>query len=74
MAAEKTLKRLETLIWVLIYGGLFGVVIGLALWRTDPTPGLWLALAGAGVALAGAVLIVVRSRLCADLPSRDQTV
>jgi len=54
---------LEAWIWVLIYGGLFGVVLGLAAGRADAALGWWLAVPGALAALAGALLIWVRARL-----------
>jgi hypothetical protein len=55
--------RIETLIWVLIYGGLLALCLG---WFLTPARGPWgvLLMAGGAVAtLAGAVLIVVRSRM-----------
>jgi hypothetical protein len=55
--------RIETLIWVLIYGGLLALCLG---WFLSPTRGPWgelLMTGGAVATLAGAVLIVVRSRM-----------
>jgi hypothetical protein len=55
--------RIETLIWVLIYGGLLALCLG---WFLTPARGPWgeLLMAGGAVAtLAGAALIVVRSRM-----------
>ncbi|MBP7565501.1 MAG: hypothetical protein KA795_05795 [Burkholderiaceae bacterium] len=66
MASEKTLARLDTLIWVLIYGGLFAVVFGFVLVGQMPAVGWALKAGGAGVALAGVVLIAVRARLRQD--------
>ncbi|MBN9407660.1 MAG: hypothetical protein J0H69_00795 [Burkholderiales bacterium] len=65
MASEKTLARLDTLIWVLIYGGLFTLVLGLAGWRNDAAADWpWLCVTlGPAAALAGAVMVWVRSRL-----------
>ncbi len=66
MATARALARLETVIWVLIYGGLFGVVLGLAALRFE-APGdiaSTLLLVGGGiVAAVGFSLIYVRSRL-----------
>ena len=63
MAAPRTLQRLQTLIWVLIYGGLLTLVLGIATARTDGAQG-WSLAAGGGVAAAvGVALIAVRARL-----------
>jgi membrane protein DedA with SNARE-associated domain len=53
---------LGKLIWVLIYGGLLAVVLGLVMQKTDPALGWPIVAVGALVAAAGAVLVVVRSR------------
>ena len=58
-----TTLSLERLIWVLIYGGLFGLSFGYFL---QPQLGWlgWLFIVGGGLAaVAGAVLIWVRSRM-----------
>ncbi|MBB3637686.1 hypothetical protein [Variovorax atrisoli] len=55
--------RLEKWIWILIYGGLFGVILGIATGRTDVALGWSIAVPGGVVALVGFVLIYVRSRL-----------
>ncbi|QGW82453.1 hypothetical protein [Variovorax paradoxus] len=55
--------RLEKWIWILIYGGLFVVILGIATGRTEPALGWSMAVPGAVVALVGVVLIYVRSRL-----------
>lgn len=57
-----TNSRLETLVWVLIYGGLLVLVLGLAVMRHEAMLGWLLAVGGGAVALVGAVLILVRSR------------
>ncbi|MET0311759.1 MAG: hypothetical protein ABW051_06880 [Burkholderiaceae bacterium] len=63
MASSKTLNRIETLIWVLLYGGLIALVVGIATNRADEASG-WLLIAGGAIsAVAGIVLIWVRSRL-----------
>jgi len=55
-------KTLETLVWVLIYVGM--LVAGLGLWFMEHSQavGWTLLLCGAGLVVAGAVLIWVRSR------------
>ncbi len=54
---------LEKWIWVLIYGGLFLMSLGIATERINSTLGWSMAVPGAVVALVGFVLIYVRSRL-----------
>jgi formate hydrogenlyase subunit 3/multisubunit Na+/H+ antiporter MnhD subunit len=56
-------QRIETLTWVLIYGGIFGLCLG---WFMTPQQGPWgeLLISGGMVsAVVGIVLIVVRSRM-----------
>jgi hypothetical protein len=54
--------RLEVLIWVLIYGGLLAVCLGLFVQRGNDPLG-WSIVVGGGVASAiGVLLIWVRSR------------
>lgn len=55
--------RLEKWIWILIYGGLFAFILGIATGRTDATLGWSIAVPGGIVAVVGFVLIYVRSRL-----------
>jgi len=57
------LARLETVIWVFIYGGLLSLVVGLFMGQRQQGSGVALMIAGAVVAAIGAVLIYVRSRL-----------
>ena len=66
MTTLQNLKRMQQLIWVLIYGGLLTLVLGLSVQRTDETMGWSMVIGGGGFALLGAVLIFVRSRLKAD--------
>ena len=66
MAAQRTLQRLHRLIWVLIYGGLLTLVLGIATERTDASTGWVLMVGGGVVAAVGVVLIAVRARLKAD--------
>ena len=58
-------KRIEKWIWPLIYGGLLLLSLGLFVGRrTDGTGMGWaLVLVGAAGVVAGAVLVVLRSRL-----------
>ena len=66
MAAPSTLQRLQKLIWVLIYGGLLTLVLGIATARNDASTGWVLMVGGGVVAAVGVVLIAVRARLKAD--------
>jgi bacteriorhodopsin len=58
--------RVEALVWVLIYGGMLGTGIGIALERDGQTFGWSVVCAGAVVVLAGIVLIWIRSRMKRD--------
>jgi hypothetical protein len=56
-------QRIETLTWVLIYGGLLSLSLG---WFLTPQQGPWgelLVSGGIVAAIAGVVLIVVRSKM-----------
>ena len=66
MAAPSTLQRLQKLIWVLIYGGLLTLVLGIATARTDAATGWVLMVVRGVVAAVGVVLIAVRARLKTD--------
>ena len=66
MASAKAILWVERLIWMLVYGGLFTVVIGLATRPNDAVTGWSLIVVGAVVAVAGAVLVYVRSRMRPD--------
>ena len=56
-------RRIGTLIWVLIYGGLFGVGLGIALERSGESCGWTLIGAGMIAIAAGCVLVWIRSRM-----------
>ncbi len=61
--AHVGLMRLEALIWVLIYGGLLTLVLGGFMAREQDGAGVEMMLVGGFVALIGAGLVYVRSRL-----------
>jgi hypothetical protein len=56
-------NTLETWVWVLIYGGLLALVLGLFVQRTAAGFGWVLITGGAATAVVGFVLIYVRSRM-----------
>jgi hypothetical protein len=63
MLHPKTIARLENTIWILLYGGLLTLVLGLFTQRADDDLGLNMVLGGGSAAALGAVLIYVRSRV-----------
>ena len=56
-------KRIEKLIWILIYGGLFAMLAGAIAHDSSGTAGKTLVVLGGIVAAAGVVLIYVRSKM-----------
>ena len=72
MATPLQLKRLQALIWVLIFGGLLTLVLGLSLGRYDPIAGRACVGVGGLMAAVGALLILLRARLKneGDSPSK----
>lgn len=62
-ASRKFVAALEALVWVLIYGGLLTLVLGLSVQRMDADTGWSLVLGGGAVAALGVVLIYVRSKI-----------
>jgi vacuolar-type H+-ATPase subunit I/STV1 len=61
--SSKSIARLQQLIWILIYGGLLTLVLGLSVQRMDAALGWSMVVGGGVVAAIGFVLIYVRSRL-----------
>jgi hypothetical protein len=56
-------QKLDVAIWVLIFGGLVLLGLGIAVQRSDAALGWVMILAGAIGAAVGVLLIVVRSRI-----------
>ena len=54
--------KLGQLIWVLIYGGLLALVLGLVIQKTDGAVGWPMVGVGALLAAVGTALVVVRAR------------
>lgn len=65
-------STVETLVWVLVYGGLLSAGLGLSVQRTEEGLGHGIAVGGAAVAAVGFLLIYVRSRM-KDSPSQNKT-
>lgn len=63
MATARTLARLDALAWILIYGGLFTLILGIASHDETAIGGWSLSLLGSAAAIAGVVLIIVRARM-----------
>jgi hypothetical protein len=73
MASARTLARLDTLAWVLIYVGLLVLVLGIASHGATRIGGWSLSVVGGLATVAGIVLIVVRSRLGETPPGGAQS-
>ena len=56
-------STVETLVWVLIYGGLLALSLGYFVGRQEQSLGNGLMLGGAAIAGIGVVLVYVRSRM-----------
>jgi hypothetical protein len=63
MASPRALARLDAATWTLIYGGLFGIVLGIVTGGAHVVAGWSLGVLGSIAVVAGIVLIIVRSRL-----------
>ena len=66
MPQSRLKARLDLLIWVLIYLGLFAAVLGIASRHSAPSGAWALMVGGSAVSAIGAMLIWVRSRLDHD--------
>ena len=55
--------RIEALVWVLVYGGLLVFGLGVALSRGGLDYGWGVSVVGLVIAVAGVVLIYIRSRM-----------
>lgn len=63
MASAGTLAWIDRLVWALIYGGLFTLILGLAALPAHAVASWSLIVVGAVLVAAGVVLIWVRVRL-----------
>ena len=71
--SSKRLKRIETAIWVLIYGGLLTFIIGHFTAEADVNLARTMGVIGMVAVAVGVILIYVRSRLREEkTPSGDK--
>jgi hypothetical protein len=63
MANSITATRVERWVWILIYGGLLVLALGLSVEDFNFVLGWSLVTGGSGMAMAGVVLIFIRSRM-----------
>ena len=66
MASAGMIAWIDRLVWTLIYGGLFTLILGLAALPAHAVASWSLIVVGALLVVAGAVLIAVRARMSAD--------
>ena len=66
MASHRFIKRLQSLIWVYIYGGLLAIVLAMFVRPADPATAWQTAVIGGFFVVLGVVLIYARSRLRED--------
>lgn len=67
-----TVARVEVLVWVLIYGGLLILAVGLALRDSSSVLAHGLGVAGLALAGVGAFLVWLRSRMVAKQTARPR--
>lgn len=68
MAGARAIAWVERLVWILIYGGLLLIILGIATGGTHLIAGWSLGAIGSVATAAGVVLIWVRSRMQQDKP------
>ena len=72
--SSKAIARLQSLIWILIYGGLLTLILGIFVQRSSAHVGWSMIVAGGVVAALGFVLIYVRSKINpVPQPGRSET-
>ena len=71
MSTAMNAARIDIWIWALVYAGLIVGGVGLAVQRGDPALGWPVAIAGALMIAAGALLVWIRSRMNVDKPPKS---
>jgi membrane protein DedA with SNARE-associated domain len=67
-----TATRIDAWIWVVVYGGLIVLGVGLTVQRSDDALGWIVALVGALLVATGALLVWIRSRIKTDHPPTEK--
>ncbi|KNZ31694.1 MAG: hypothetical protein AD742_17180 [Methylibium sp. NZG] len=63
MVLKLTAGQIEALTWVLIFGGMLALALGLVVSRSDAALGIGIAVVAGVAIVVGVVLIYVRSRM-----------
>lgn len=66
MASKQQLKRVQALVWILIYGGLLGIVVSAFMGPSDAVTIFTLRVFGSLAVMVGVALIYLRSRMTED--------
>ncbi|MFM1909061.1 MAG: hypothetical protein RL459_120 [Pseudomonadota bacterium] len=66
MASKQQLKRVQALVWILIYGGLLGIVVSAFMGPSDAATIFTLRVCGSMAVMVGVALIYLRSRMTED--------
>ncbi|MEY4755247.1 MAG: hypothetical protein RJA34_145 [Pseudomonadota bacterium] len=66
MASKQQLERVQTLVWIFIYGGLLSIVVSSFMGEGDSSTIFTLRLVGSLAVMVGVALIYIRSRLTED--------
>jgi membrane protein DedA with SNARE-associated domain len=67
-----TATRIDAWIWVVVYGGLIVLGVGLTMQRSDDAFGWVIAMFGALLIAVGALLVWIRSRIKTDRPPTEK--
>ena len=73
MAPARLIAWIDNLAWVLIFGGMFAVILGIATHDAHRVAGWSLGVVGGVAVVGGIVLIGVRSRLEPEPPGGAQS-
>ncbi len=62
-ARDRRVARIEAWVWILVYGGLLAVVLGVFMGRQQEGTGIFLVVGGCIATAIGALLVYLRSRM-----------